>query len=164
MTAWIDDQEPEEEEADAWQEYASCRGLDPDLFFPERGGDTRSAKAVCDGCPVRAECLDYALTPPVEKFGIWGGMSERERRRIRSQRRSRPDGTVTGRGAPGVARPGNGHRFDGRRPHEVAPLFTRADIERMNEMRSSGQTLTEIAAHFGCSRSVVHKRTKEGAT
>jgi len=68
-----------------WQEYANCLGVDPDLFFPERGASTREAKAVCNGCVVRDDCLDYALTNG-EKFGVWGGMSERQRRRIRSQR------------------------------------------------------------------------------
>ena len=68
-----------------WQERANCLGVDPDLFFPERGASTREAKAVCRGCEVRAECLEYALDHG-EKFGIWGGLSERERRRVRRQR------------------------------------------------------------------------------
>ena len=69
----------------SWQEYANCLGVDPDLFFPERGASTREAKEVCRGCVVREDCLEYALHNS-EKFGIWGGMSERERRRIRRQR------------------------------------------------------------------------------
>jgi WhiB family redox-sensing transcriptional regulator len=68
-----------------WQEYANCLGVDPDLFFPERGASTREAKEVCRGCVVQDECLEYAPTNG-EKFGIWGGMRERERRRIRRQR------------------------------------------------------------------------------
>jgi WhiB family redox-sensing transcriptional regulator len=68
-----------------WQEYANCLGVDPDLFFPERGASTKEAKEVCRGCVVRDECLEYALSNG-EKFGIWGGMSERERRRIRRAR------------------------------------------------------------------------------
>jgi WhiB family transcriptional regulator, redox-sensing transcriptional regulator len=71
--------------AGSWQDEANCLGVDPDLFFPERGASTREAKEVCRGCVVRAECLEYALANG-EKFGIWGGMSERERRRIRRQR------------------------------------------------------------------------------
>jgi WhiB family transcriptional regulator, redox-sensing transcriptional regulator len=74
-----------EVEVRAWQDYANCLGVDPDLFFPERGASTREAKEVCRGCVVRDECLEYALANG-EKFGIWGGMSERERRRIRRQR------------------------------------------------------------------------------
>ncbi len=69
----------------SWQDYANCLGVDPDLFFPERGASTREAKEVCRGCVVREDCLEYALANG-EKFGIWGGMSERERRRVRRQR------------------------------------------------------------------------------
>lgn len=68
-----------------WQEQANCLGVDPDLFFPERGASTREAKAVCGSCEVRADCLEYALDH-AEKFGIWGGLSERERRRLRRER------------------------------------------------------------------------------
>jgi WhiB family redox-sensing transcriptional regulator len=68
-----------------WQQYANCLGVDPDLFFPERGASTREAKEVCRGCVVREDCLEYAIVH-AEKFGIWGGLSERERRRIRRER------------------------------------------------------------------------------
>ncbi|MDQ3978423.1 MAG: WhiB family transcriptional regulator [Actinomycetota bacterium] len=68
-----------------WQIQANCLGVDPDLFFPERGASTREAKAVCRACVVREECLEYALVNG-EKFGIWGGLSERERRRLRRAR------------------------------------------------------------------------------
>lgn len=65
-----------------WQERALCAQTDPEAFFPEKGGSTREAKRVCSGCDVRAECLEYALAND-ERFGIWGGLSERERRRLR---------------------------------------------------------------------------------
>ena len=68
-----------------WQDQSNCLCVDPDLFFPERGASTREAKEVCKGCVVRGECLEYALANG-EKFGIWGGLSERERRRLRRQR------------------------------------------------------------------------------
>jgi WhiB family redox-sensing transcriptional regulator len=68
-----------------WQARANCMGVDPDLFFPERGASTREAKDVCRGCVAREDCLEYALENG-EKFGIWGGMSERERRRLRRAR------------------------------------------------------------------------------
>ncbi len=74
-----------ETDGNRWQERANCLGVDPDLFFPERGASTREAKGVCRGCEVRIECLEYALAQG-EKFGIWGGLSERERRRVRRQR------------------------------------------------------------------------------
>jgi len=68
-----------------WQDRANCLGVDPDLFFPERGASTREAKTVCRGCEVRENCLEYAIDHS-EKFGIWGGLSERERRRVRRER------------------------------------------------------------------------------
>lgn len=68
-----------------WYENGNCLGVDPDLFFPERGASTREAKEVCRSCEVSRDCLEFALQNG-EKFGIWGGMSERERRRIRRQR------------------------------------------------------------------------------
>ena len=79
-----------------WQRQANCMGVDPDLFFPERGASTREAKEVCRGCVVREDCLEFALANG-EKFGIWGGMSERERRRIRRRRalQRRANGAVS---------------------------------------------------------------------
>jgi WhiB family redox-sensing transcriptional regulator len=71
-----------EVEGQDWQERALCAQTDPEAFFPEKGGSTREAKRICSGCEVRAECLDYALAHD-ERFGIWGGLSERERRRLR---------------------------------------------------------------------------------
>ncbi|WP_374115846.1 WhiB family transcriptional regulator [Kineococcus sp. TRM81007] len=67
-----------------WQELALCAQTDPEAFFPEKGGSTREAKRVCQSCEVRQECLEYALAHD-ERFGIWGGLSERERRRLKRQ-------------------------------------------------------------------------------
>jgi WhiB family redox-sensing transcriptional regulator len=72
----------EDEGALGWQERALCAQTDPEAFFPEKGGSTREAKRVCLGCDVRSECLEYALGHD-ERFGIWGGLSERERRRLK---------------------------------------------------------------------------------
>ncbi len=69
----------------SWQDHTNCRGADQDLFFPKRGLPTREARAMCAACEVKAECLEFALTQG-ERFGIWGGLSERERRKIRGQR------------------------------------------------------------------------------
>ncbi|MDO5746830.1 MAG: WhiB family transcriptional regulator [Actinomycetaceae bacterium] len=66
----------------SWQERALCAQTDPEAFFPEKGGSTREAKSVCKICDVRQECLQYALDND-ERFGIWGGLSERERRRLK---------------------------------------------------------------------------------
>ena len=76
--------DPSEEDALSWREHALCAQTDPEAFCPEKGGSTREAKKVCQSCPVRTECLSYALDHD-ERFGIWGGLSERERRRLRTQ-------------------------------------------------------------------------------
>ena len=75
---------PDEVEELDWQDQALCAQTDPEAFFPEKGGSTREAKRVCRSCEVRAECLEYALEHD-ERFGIWGGMSERERRRLKRE-------------------------------------------------------------------------------
>lgn len=68
----------------SWQERALCAQTDPEAFFPEKGGSTREAKRVCLSCDVKAECLEYALAHD-ERFGIWGGLSERERRKLKKR-------------------------------------------------------------------------------
>lgn len=65
-----------------WQEKALCAQTDPEAFFPDKGGSTREAKRICQGCEVKDECLEYAMNND-ERFGIWGGLSERERRRLK---------------------------------------------------------------------------------
>ena len=74
--------EPLAATTDQWQDRALCAQTDPEAFFPEKGGSTREAKKICLGCEVRHECLEYALAHD-ERFGIWGGLSERERRRLK---------------------------------------------------------------------------------
>ncbi|WP_413354143.1 WhiB family transcriptional regulator [Microbacterium sp. 1P06AB] len=72
----------DEDAALAWQADALCAQTDPEAFFPEKGGSTRDAKRICTSCDVRGECLEYALQND-ERFGIWGGLSERERRKLK---------------------------------------------------------------------------------
>ena len=67
-----------------WQDRALCAQTDPEAFFPEKGGSTREAKKVCLTCDVRGDCLEYALHND-ERFGIWGGLSERERRKLKKR-------------------------------------------------------------------------------
>lgn len=69
-----------------WMDHARCRSLTPTEFFPSDGVGVEVAKRVCAECSVRAECLDYALTHRID-HGVWGGCSERERRRILRSRR-----------------------------------------------------------------------------
>lgn len=74
----IEDQVP-------WQAFALCAETDPEVFFPDKGESTAPAKRVCMGCEVRTECLNDALSHG-ERYGIWGGKSERERRKIKRDR------------------------------------------------------------------------------
>ena len=69
-----------------WRSKAACQGLDPEIFYPLDEEDTEEAKAVCATCTVRESCLEHALGYR-EKEGVWGGATERERRRIIRQRR-----------------------------------------------------------------------------
>lgn len=82
----------------AWMSKALCAQTDPEAFYPEKGGSTREAKQVCSRCPVSAECLDAALERE-ERFGIWGGMSERERRRLLKQQKQKTDPNPEGTAA-----------------------------------------------------------------
>lgn len=76
------DDDPEDELA--WQRDALCSQTDPEAFFPEKGGSTRMAKKICQMCDAKVDCLDYALAND-ERFGIWGGLSERERRKLQKR-------------------------------------------------------------------------------
>ncbi|MFE7868813.1 WhiB family transcriptional regulator [Micromonospora humida] len=68
----------------AWHAQANCRGTDTDEFYPDKGGTTRTAKRICARCTVQAECRQDAIDRR-EPFGVWGGLSERERRQVRRQ-------------------------------------------------------------------------------
>ena len=72
--SWVED----------WTVVAACRGMDPDELFVQGAAQNR-AKTVCSGCPVRTECLADALDNRIE-FGVWGGMTERERRALLRRR------------------------------------------------------------------------------
>lgn len=69
-------------DAPEWQERALCAQTDPEAFYPEKGGSVREAKRVCSRCEVKAECLEFALAKN-ETFGIWGGTSNKERRKLK---------------------------------------------------------------------------------
>jgi WhiB family redox-sensing transcriptional regulator len=72
----------------SWRDHGRCRGVDPEIFYPPEEDEERAdeAKAICAVCPVRELCLEHAITRR-EKIGIWGGLTERERRRLIRQRR-----------------------------------------------------------------------------
>jgi hypothetical protein len=67
----------------AWQTLAACRGMGPDHFFPGRRVSAEPARAICDGCGVLPECLDFAMASESGAAGIWAGTSERGRRQLR---------------------------------------------------------------------------------
>ncbi len=89
----VDEESPANSGRESSSNDANCLGVDPELFFPEQGASTREAKEVCRGCQVREECLESALQNN-EKFGIWGGLSARERRRILRQRAQAARGII----------------------------------------------------------------------
>ena len=70
----------------SWRQRAACRGVDPDVFYPATDEEAEEPKAICGICPVREACLEYALVNR-ERDGVWGGATERERRRMIRQRR-----------------------------------------------------------------------------
>lgn len=84
MAVWLSGSDPLMKQT--WHEQASCRGLDPDIFYPVTDEDAESAKDVCTACTVRVSCLEYALAAR-EVEGVWGGATERDRRRMIRQRR-----------------------------------------------------------------------------
>jgi hypothetical protein len=97
-----------------WRELAACRGTDLNLFFPGRGESAGAARQVCAACPVRQPCLDYAITNRIV-HGVWGGLTERERRALRSgwvraSRRDR-DGAVLAAEAAGYTAAAIGRSF-----------------------------------------------------
>ncbi|WEH38586.1 WhiB family transcriptional regulator [Streptomyces sp. NBC_01218] len=75
------------EDALAWQESALCAQTGPEFFFPAPGSSTREAKRLCFACEGRVACLEYALAND-ERFGVWGGLSENERDRLRRDGRA----------------------------------------------------------------------------
>ena len=119
-----------------WMAAGLCRQSDPALFFPESGHGSEDARAVCARCPVRAACLAYALAHR-ERYGVWGGLSERQRRHLRET------------GGRAVNRTGTDARRKTRGP--------RGPDEREGVVRELAATLTdsEIAARLGCHRQTV---------
>jgi WhiB family redox-sensing transcriptional regulator len=90
LIAMLEEPQPSDE---GWAEKALCPQTDPEAFYPEKGGSTKDAKKVCQRCPVSKQCLQWALDND-ERYGVWGGLSERERRRLK--RGLDPDGSDDG--------------------------------------------------------------------
>lgn len=83
----------------AWMDRGKCSGVPDKVMFPTTKANIARAKRICSMCEVREECLNFAMTPPLETWGIWGGLTERQRRRLRSSPASLP---VTGTDSGGV--------------------------------------------------------------
>jgi WhiB family redox-sensing transcriptional regulator len=64
-----------------WAAFAACRDLNPETFFPMTREGERAAIRICHGCPVRLECLEYAVEARI-RFGVWGGMTEKQQRAL----------------------------------------------------------------------------------
>jgi WhiB family redox-sensing transcriptional regulator len=119
-----------------WADRASCKETDPEAFFPEKGGSTREAKRVCARCEVKAECLKYALGTR-QPYGIWGGLSERERRKLRNKLSSANDAQRSPVTVGGVSiDPGRIH------PDRVAQVV---------HLRSNGHPVDEVVRETGVS-------------
>ncbi len=115
-----------------WRELAACRGTDLEVFFPGRGESAGPARQVCAGCPVRQPCLDYAITNRIA-YGIWGGLTERERRALRSRwvrasRRNR-DGAISAAVAAGYTAEAVGRSFGLSRTSVARIMRTRNGTE-----------------------------------
>lgn len=133
MTAdfWLEDLR----DRPAWQEEALCAQSDPEAWYPEQGGSTLEAKRICQSCPVRTECLTAALANQ-ERFGIWGGHSERERRKLTK-------GIAV---VPNLTHGGN-------RKYE---LTGEQELDLM-DLLSQGWTQGRIAEHFHISKTAVSR-------
>jgi len=125
---------------------AACRGCDPAMFYPERGEAVAPAKAVCQSCPVAKPCLEYALAGG-EKFGLWGGTSERERRRMRKDR------AAIKRQQPAALSPALAPRR--KRGSEEARQLRDERRLLIGVLREQGLTLKAIAAGGGITMSIV---------
>lgn len=70
-----------------WTKRALCAEVDPEIFFPQAGDKTAYVKKICKACSVRVECLKYSLQNN-ERFGVWGGLTERDRRKVRPNKKA----------------------------------------------------------------------------
>lgn len=147
-------------EAD-WIDSALCAQSDPEAFYPEMGGSTRQAKNVCVSCPVRAECLDYALDNN-EHFGIWGGLSNLERRTLNTNLRE------LGQPRPAAPTPAIDDTDPGPHTRGAAAMsidhITPADRFAVVKHLSKGKTPDVVASTTGLGRhEVVAGAPRDGA-
>lgn len=131
----------------SWWDRAACRGVNPDVFHPNGSIGVEVAQQYCARCPVAADCLEYALTNGIEA-GVWGGKSERERRRIRKERRA------ARRTVPLAP---TSDRVNGRR-------FTDAQAEQIRAAVAAGADVRAIARTEQTSESMIYRVVNERGT
>jgi len=117
------------EDVGPWRDHAACKDHDVDLWFPNKGDRGLEAKAICRTCPVRAECLEFALLRP-SVLGVWGGSTEFERLQMRRT---------------GSIAPHRGHPY----------MFTQEMRERIVWLYQDGWTMRQIGIEVGCSKRTV---------
>lgn len=139
-----------------WFAAAACRGMNPELFHPERGEDVNDAKRVCADCPVAVDCLEYALGRGI-KFGIWGGKSERERRKIR---RTQPQRLRTAVARCGTTAGYAGHRRRGETCEPCRAANALHTAERAARVNANGKPAAACGTEAGYNR---HLRRSEPA-
>lgn len=127
----------------SWQDRALCARTDPEAFFPDRGGSAQAAKRICRSCPVREQCLEYALEND-ERFGIWGGLSASERMAASLDRKPRPV-PAAAPSEPARSRPGR-KAVEPEQPKPEVAQITDAHIEdRLGEIPELAGAAPETA-------------------
>lgn len=129
-----------------WMAQAVCAQVDPKLFYPEQGGSTRQAKAVCARCPVQAECLAYALAQG-ERYGIWGGLGSHTRRKLTTPARTDAPRRGLHRRAGWIAQLANAGRND-TEIAELAGCSTRT-VLRVRQAAGIAPGRTSVSAWAG---------------
>jgi WhiB family transcriptional regulator, redox-sensing transcriptional regulator len=152
-----------------WMIDGLCAQVDPEAFFPEKGGQTKPAKSICNGgCPVKAECLAYALERG-ERFGIWGGLSERERRKLeRAAEVAAPAPSLVAERAPKVRRTAEhgttgGYQAHYRRGEKPCAPCQQADTQRQRARRQRSGLAPRKAVCGTTSGYQAHRRRQEPA-
>jgi WhiB family redox-sensing transcriptional regulator len=127
---WWDGTEPD------WRDASLCSQTDPEIFFPEKGGSVRPAKEICRRCPVRVQCLEEVLKDD-EPFGIWAGLTDRERRRVRLETPDRPAAEII---ADADA------RYSRRQERQAAAVTSKIAGQRNRRQELAARKREELAA------------------
>lgn len=118
-------------------DFALCRETWSEAFFPEKGGSTREAKRICQGCEVRDECLEYAVAHTI-RFGVWGGLSERERRSLYPKAPNEGAAVVAGKRRPSAG-------------------FYEERARQVHALAAEGLTTRQISVRLGISQGAAQR-------